>query len=194
MPFKVASGEEQTTQDPFQANHGGGVIFGDAFVTKIGPTGGELVFSTYLGGESNDQANDIVVDALGRAAVVGNGSSNFPVLHPLWEFDGSDNYVTKFAADGSELVYSTPLGAGDIDVFVAASGTKILVAGNMESGSFPVLNALQPRPNGSREAVLTQISDAGTMYFAQFGNGPGTVSDLLLTGSEGSASMAMVTS
>ena len=49
------------TQDPFQASHGGGVIFGDAFVTKIGPTGGELVFSTYLGGESNDKANDIVV-------------------------------------------------------------------------------------------------------------------------------------
>ncbi len=181
------------TQDPFQANHGGGVIFGDAFVTKIAPDGGALVFSTYLGGESNDQANDIVVDALGRATVVGNGSSNFPVLHPLREFDGIDNYVTKFAADGSELVYSTPVGAGDIDVYVAASGTKILVAGNISSGSLPVLNALQPRRGGFRDAFLAQISDAGTLYFAQFGNGPGTISDLLPTGSEGSASMATVT-
>ena len=151
-----------------------------------------MVFSTYLGGESSDTANDIVVDELGRATVVGNGSSNFPVLHPLREFDGIDNYVTKFSADGSELVYSTPIGSGDQDVFVAAARTKILVAGKISSGSLAVLNALYPRPNGFRDAFLAQISDAGTLYFAQFGNGPGTVSDLLLTGSEGSPSMATV--
>ena len=180
------------TQDPFQANYGGGVGIGDAFVTKIDPAGGALVFSTYLGGEAGDWANDIVVDEMRRAVVVGNGSSNFPVLHPLRDFNAGDDYVTKFAANGLELVYSTPLGARDRDVFVAASGTKILVAGKSR-GSLPVLNALQPRSSGADDAFIAQISDAGTLYFAQFGNGPGTVSDLLLTGSEGSASMATVT-
>ena len=182
-----------TTPASFQPDYAGGNVFGDAFVTKIGPAGGELIFSSYLGGESNDKANDIVVDELGRAAVVGNGSSNFPVHHPLREFDGIDNYVTKFSADGSELVYSTPIGAGDEDVFVAASGTKILVAGNIASGALPVLNALQPRRAGFTDTYLAQISDAVTIYFAQFGNGPGTISDLLLTGSQQSTSMAMVT-
>ena len=65
------------TQDPFQANYGGGVGIGDAFVTKIDPAGGALVVSTYLGGEAGDWANDIVVDEMRRAVVVGNGSSNF---------------------------------------------------------------------------------------------------------------------
>ena len=185
------SSDFSTTQDHFQPNYGGGSVFGDAFVTKIGPSGGELVFSTYLGGESNDRANDIVVDELGRATVVGDGSSNFPVLHPLR--DGIASYVTKFAADGSELVYSTPIGGGGADVFVAAAGTRILVAGKISSGTLPVLNALYPQKSRFRDAFLAQISDAGTLYFAQFGNGPGTVSDLLLTGSEGSPSMATVT-
>lgn len=101
------------TADAFQPAFGGGGAIGDAFVAKIVPDGSDLAFSTYLGGEGSDTVNDVAVDGLDRVVVVGNGGSNFPVHLPLRGFDGLDNYVAKFTEDGSGLVYSTSIGAGD---------------------------------------------------------------------------------
>lgn len=171
------------TQNAFQQNFAGGIPFGDAFVTKVAPAGGSLVFSTFLGGQSGDTANDIAVDGQGRAVVVGSAASNFPVLHPLRGFDGVDNYVAKFSADGSKLVYSTPVGGGNQNVTVTTFGTKVIVAGSIPVGTLPIINALQPKTNGDAEAFLAGISDAGTIYFAQFANGVGAISDILLTNS-----------
>jgi len=44
---------------------------GDAFVAKLNPAGSALVYSTYLGGSSGDQAIGIAVDADGNAYVTG---------------------------------------------------------------------------------------------------------------------------
>ncbi|HLV01738.1 MAG TPA: hypothetical protein VKZ59_10750, partial [Acidobacteriota bacterium] len=167
----------------FQQQFGGGVPIGDAFVSKIEPTGEAFVFSTYLGGQLGDVANDVALDELGQPVVVGNGASNFPVSNPLLAFEGIDNYVAKFSADGSELLYSTPIGGGDQDVVVATSGRGALVAGRISAGNAPILRALQPRSNGSTEVFLVHIAEGGTLYFAQFANGTGAVSDILLTGS-----------
>ena len=43
----------------------------DAFVTKLDPTGANLVYSTYLGGSSNDVGSGITVNSAGEAFVVG---------------------------------------------------------------------------------------------------------------------------
>ncbi|MFQ5717030.1 MAG: SBBP repeat-containing protein, partial [Nitrospinales bacterium] len=63
---------------------GGGVLSGvDAFVSKLNAAGNALIYSTYLGGTGNDQANGIAVDASGAAYVAGfTGSTNFPTLNP----------------------------------------------------------------------------------------------------------------
>jgi hypothetical protein len=167
----------------FQPDFGGGSPIGDAFVAKIAPAGGALAFSTYLGGQAGDTAADIALDSLGQVVVVGNGSSNFPVHQALRSFDGIDNYVAKFSADGSEVVYSTPIGGGDADISVATFGTNVYAAGNIAVANLPILNALQPRSAGFTETFLTQISDAGSLSFAHFGNGTGAVSDILLTNS-----------
>lgn len=51
----------------------------DAFVTKLNPTGQEVVYSTYLGGAEADLAYDIVVDTAGVAYVCGGSeSADFP--------------------------------------------------------------------------------------------------------------------
>lgn len=171
------------TVDALQPTFGGGVGFGDAFVARIASAGSNLVFSTYLGGVGADTANDVALDSLGRIVVAGTGTANFPVHRSLRAFEGIDNVVVKLAADGSELIYSTPIGGGDQDVVVTVLETDVLVAGNISSGNYPVLNALQPRTMGGTEIFLTHLADGGTLYFAQFANGDGAVSDLLLTGS-----------
>ena len=65
-----------TTAGAFDTTSNGG---GDAFVTKLDPTGAALVYSTYLGGSGNDQGHGIAVDAAGNAYVTGvTESTNFP--------------------------------------------------------------------------------------------------------------------
>src|SRR5207302_10394882 len=49
--------------------------FGDAFVTKLNPTGTALVYSTYLGGSGTEIGSGIAVDAAGAAYVTGTTHS-----------------------------------------------------------------------------------------------------------------------
>src|SRR5438876_237457 len=99
-----------TTPGAFQTTPGG---VGDAFVTKLNPTGSALVYSTYLGGSDFDEGKGIAVDATGSAYVTGRTfSTNFPTN--LGAFQTTLNFtaafVTKLNPAGSALVYSTYLG------------------------------------------------------------------------------------
>jgi hypothetical protein len=71
-----------TTPGAFQTvcNHGSNCFpDGDAFVSKINPAGSALVYSTYLGGRSNDSGKSIAVDSAGNAYVSGwTASLDFP--------------------------------------------------------------------------------------------------------------------
>jgi len=111
-----------------------------AFITKLSPDGSSPVYSTYIGGSYNDQANAIAVDSSGNAYIAGQTfSPDFPtttgayqrVCGPRLEeingfyCDGShivstcgqpgsgasqDGFVSKLSPDGSSLLYSTFLG------------------------------------------------------------------------------------
>ncbi len=55
----------------------------DAFLTKLAPSGTNIVYSTLLGGVNNDQANHVAVDGSGAAYVTGwTVSTNFPNTMP----------------------------------------------------------------------------------------------------------------
>jgi hypothetical protein len=49
----------------------------DAYVAKLGPTGANLIYSSYLGGTDSDQGNSIAVDALGLGATQGPAIADF---------------------------------------------------------------------------------------------------------------------
>ena len=94
-----------TTPGAFQTvcNHGnvsGCVSFGDAFVTRLTPSGSALVYSTYLGGRYTDEGVGIAVDSAGNAYVTGfTVSPDFPTKNPLPntgpDFGNGDAFVTK---------------------------------------------------------------------------------------------------
>jgi Big-like domain-containing protein/centrosomal CEP192-like protein/beta-propeller repeat-containing protein/ASPM-SPD-2-Hydin domain-containing protein/HYDIN/CFA65/VesB family protein len=65
------------TQNPVQKTYGGGTA--DAYVTELNSNGSALVFSTYLGGSSLDEAISIALDKSADMYVTGlTSSTNFP--------------------------------------------------------------------------------------------------------------------
>jgi pimeloyl-ACP methyl ester carboxylesterase len=99
---------------------------GDAFVTKIGSSGGNLMWSTYLGGSGSDEAIDLALDGSGNITVTGSTwSYDFPTTAGVYDrsHNGtSDAYVSKLSAVGSTLLWSTFLGGTGTD-----GGTGIVV-------------------------------------------------------------------
>jgi hypothetical protein len=146
-------------------NNGGN---NDAFVAKLSAAGSSLIYSTYLGGSSNDQATDIAVDSAGNAYVTGfTFSSNFPTVNPAEATFGGgpeDAFVAKLNNAGSALLFSTYLGgSGDEQgqgVAVDGSGNTY-ITGFTSSTDFPTRNALQPALAGVRDAFVAKLSASG---------------------------------
>jgi hypothetical protein len=102
-----------TTSGAYQPVFGGGLCgvagFGqrscyDAFVTRLAPDGGSFAYSTFLGGNNDDEARGVVDDNAGNAYVVGyTFSANFP---PSGISGAADIFVSILDASGSQLRYS----------------------------------------------------------------------------------------
>lgn len=78
----------------------------DGFVAKFDADGG-VVYSTLLGGSSNDSATRIALDENGQVIVAGyTRSTDFPVRNPMGDGPAAA-FLTRLNADGSDVVYST---------------------------------------------------------------------------------------
>ena len=86
------------TPDAFRkANHGNG----DAFVSKLDPTGSSMLYSSFLGGSGTDSGNGIAVDWFGDAYITGNTcSTDFAVTGHAFQSTnvsgGCESFVSKF--------------------------------------------------------------------------------------------------
>ena len=86
------------TAGAFQTTFGGGSW--DAFVTKLNSTASALLYSTYLGGSSDDSGPGIAVDGSGNAYVTGQtNSTDYPITAGAFQTTfgggGSDAFVSK---------------------------------------------------------------------------------------------------
>jgi Beta-propeller repeat len=130
----------------FQGASGGDF---DAFVARLHSSGSRLIFSTYLGGSSAEEANGIAVGPAGNVVVVGvTNSTNFPTTPGVFQAahsggNSQEGFVTKVHASGSSLVYSTYLG-----------GTGYEIAFGVAVG--PAGNAYVTGETGSRDFPTTQ--------------------------------------
>jgi len=155
------------THNPIQAAIAGG---SDAFVAKINPAGSALVYSTYLGGSSDDRGLSIAVDGPGNAYVTGEASSaNFPTHAPIQGANAGsyDAFVTKINSDGSALVYSTYLGGrgDDRGLGIAVDGAgNAYVTGYAWSTDFPTLAPIQGANAGSYDAFVAKINPEGNAF------------------------------
>lgn len=163
---------------------------GDAYAAKIGPAGDRLIYSTYLGGDDQDEGLAISVDASGSAVITGETwSANFPTsraieptLHgagclgnevrgsainpaPGGSVPCSDAFVARFTPDGA-ILFSTLLGGENVDrgTGIAYGSGGIYVAGTTFSQDFPTHNAFQVHGDITGAAFVTKLTIDGTGF------------------------------
>lgn len=145
----------------------------DAFVTRIPAAGGAFSFSTFLGGNGLDQGNAITADADGNVYVTGwTNSTDFVVssavqaaYKPSTGNPPNDAFVTKLAADGGTVLWSTYYGGSGFDeaasIAVDAAG-QAYVTGGTSSPDFPLRSPIQAARSGSDDMFALKFTAAGS--------------------------------
>lgn len=162
--FPFTPGAYDTSYNP------GGTFGYDAFVTKMNANGSALVYSTYLGGSSDDYGYGIALDAASNAYVTGRTySSNFPIPVGSGTLGGTvDAFVTKLNPAGNQLVYSRYLGgSGTEDEWargIAVDAESFAyVTGFTHASNFPTtVGAYQTSYAGNGDAFVTKLAVLGT--------------------------------
>jgi len=137
----TASSNFPTIYGSFDTSHGGGT---DVFISKFDPGGDDLVYSTFVGGERSDEGSGIALDSEKNVYVTGATSSeDFPTSPGCYDDsynEYTDMFVLKLDKDGSDLVYSTFVGGGDLDRGKSIgldSENAAYVTGSTRSSDFP---------------------------------------------------------
>lgn len=137
----------------------------------------DLLFSTYLGGNSGEDGRGIAVDGAGSVYVTGETNSpNFPVTPGAFDthLDASEAYVAKLNPTGTALEYATYLGGNSgsgltFDLAVDGAGYAYLT-GFTSSPDFPVTpGAFDPVLTGPADAFVVKLNPTGTsLVYATF--------------------------
>lgn len=161
-------GDTLSTDFPLEAPFQDSISQTDAFVVKMDPSGA-LVWSSYLGGHSNDHAEAIEVDSSGNVYVAGwTFSSDFPLEGAAQPSSGgsSDAFITKMPPTGDRLIYSSFFGGSRREecygLSVDSSG-RASICGNTESSDLPTHGAFQNSHGGSRlDAFIARFTAGGS--------------------------------
>ena len=133
-------------QSSLRTNPGGGV---DPFITKLSSAGSSLIYSTYLGGFSDDRATGIALDTVGNAYVSGyTSSTDFPTSGAAQAANGGgqDAFVLKIADVVGYSIsgrVTTVDGQNLAGVNVTLSGTQSSTSVTNASGIYTFANLAQ---------------------------------------------------
>lgn len=143
---RTSSSKLPVTAGAAQQSYGGGAY--DGFVARLSADGSALLYCTYLGSSGSDQVYAVTLSAAGEACVTGTSDgADFPVTPGSFQSSaggGSDAFVTRIAADGGRLEFSSLLGGSGSDLGRALAfrpDGRLVVAGYTSSSDFPTTEA-----------------------------------------------------
>jgi len=184
----IAGGTESSdfpmTEGAFDTSFNGARSWGgDIFVTKLNPTGTEIIFSTFLGGEVEETvgAGGIKVDSKGNIIIVGaTKSKDFPLTKGV--IDNNDNmhgFLSKLSSDGKKLLFSTFFGSSPLEAVTEVDiddEDNIYLSGSTYTTDLPVTDnafrkeIIMPKGGGIVDHYIAKINGSNNkiMYFSYF--------------------------
>ncbi|MDQ2949576.1 MAG: SBBP repeat-containing protein [Acidobacteriota bacterium] len=162
------SSDFPTTPGAFQRALNPGADHQDGFIAELDTVNNKLVFSTFLGGSSDDFIQGMAVDINHGIYVTGKGSPDFPTTPGAFQTKAGflgGAFVTELNLSGTSLVYSTFL-TGSFGDFASSIAIDVFgnayVAGVASSPDFPTVAALQPALNGPSDAFVAKLDPTGS--------------------------------
>lgn len=149
-------------------------LLGDAFVAKINPTGSDLSYAGYIGGNDGDIGLGIAVNNQGNAYITGatgSGENTFPVnVGPDLSYNSgirsSDGFVAEVSISGDKLMYSGYIGGSGDDIATKIAldntGNAYITGYTRSSAGFPVSIGPDLTYNGSNDAFIAKVNPLGS--------------------------------
>lgn len=133
-----------TTLGAYNTSFSGGIV--DIAISKFDTTGTFLIYSTYLGGNSDELPHSLIVNSLDELFILGTtSSSNFPTTTGCYDnsfnggtannlqnglgvnyVNGSDLIISHLSTNGANLLGSTYLGGSQNDGLNSTSTNRFL--------------------------------------------------------------------
>lgn len=223
----------------YDGTFNGGTI--DLGISKFNSTGTNLLYSTYIGGSGSETPNSVVSAANGDLFIFGlTSSTDFPMAgvpydntfnggpsipnnetNNLGFTGGSDLYVARLSANGSNLMASTYIGGSGTDGLntsalrynygdqfrgdiVLDANNNVYVASHTLSPDFPTSGGSQPALSGAQDAVVFKLNPGlSNLMWSTFLGGSGddtgnslqlsSTGDVYVAGGTASSNMAFPT-
>lgn len=156
-----------------------------AFIAKLSASG-QILFSTFIGGNNLDDVRAIAVDSSGVYVTGATSSTNF-ATNSEFGFGAINAFIAKFSLDGQSKIYCVTIGGGTSsagndgiqagNAIALDSSHAAYIAGKTYSPLFPTseyingLNGLQPMQSkfgGYRDAFVVKV-DANGFLYSSFG-------------------------
>ncbi|UJG41187.1 MAG: SBBP repeat-containing protein [Candidatus Heimdallarchaeum aukensis] len=138
--------------------------YSNIFLTKISSTADNIIYSTFLGGSSNDTCLSITVDNDQNVYLTGGTWSNdFPIKNAIEERNPtyySDIFVSMLNRSGTNLVFSTYFGGREEDVgrdIAVDSDGSIYIVGSTESNDLLLKSPLNSTLEGYIDAFIIKL-------------------------------------
>ncbi|MCK4969980.1 MAG: SBBP repeat-containing protein, partial [Thermoplasmata archaeon] len=165
----------------------------EAFVSKFSSDGSSLVYSTFIGGDQDEEATGVAVDKNGLVSLTGTTySSNFPTTSGAFCETRSgerDAFALKLNVTGSSLEFSTYLG-GSLDEEANAldldNNGSVYVSGWTNSSDFPYVEGSFRNAGKGLDVFVVKLNEdgSGLEYSSVIGgNGSDYANDLAIDNS-----------
>ncbi|MDN3643151.1 SBBP repeat-containing protein [Lutimonas halocynthiae] len=175
----------------------------DIFFAVIDATGSTLEYSSYLGGDENEQLYGLALGPNENIFLTGiTNSSDFPTTpngyQPIHSGE-SDVFVSKFNIQEKRMTYSTFLGGeGDDssrDLIIDDEGNAFIV-GKTTSTNFPIVNNSHSMLRGRTDAFITLLDSSGSflIYSTIFGGQGMETFEGVALGNDGSLTVSGLSS
>lgn len=171
----------------------------DAFVTKLNASGSSLIFTTLIGGTTDDAAFGVAVNGAAVYVVGNTTSNNFPSALTLGPGGGQDAFVASLNSTTGAKVYVTRIGGTGTESgnAIAVDGAgNAYIAGQTDSINYPTIGSpIQGQNAGAEDAFISKINPTGTalVYSTYLGGSAGDLATGIALDSSNNAYVTGIT-